>query len=135
MIVHYPKLIKKGFQIDQVGHIMDIMPTCLELAGATYPTTYNGHKIKPVEGKSLMPILRSTTRAPHDFIAWEHFDSRAIRQRNWKLVWSKELKKWELYDLAKDRAEMHDLAGSMPKKVAELRNLYEEWAVKVGVTE
>lgn len=135
MIVHYPKLIKKGFQTDQVGHIMDIMPTCLELAGATYPATYNGRTIKPVEGKSLLPILQGKTRTPHDFIAWEHFDSRAIRQGNWKLVWSKEMKKWELYDLSKDRSEMNDLAASMPQKVQELLSQYNGWASRVGVGE
>jgi arylsulfatase A-like enzyme len=135
MIVHYPKMIKKGFQTEQVGHIMDIMPTCLELAGASYPATYEGHTIKPVEGKSLMPVLRGKSRTPHDFIAWEHFDSRAIRQGNWKLVWSKEEKKWELYDLAKDRSEMHNLAGSKPEKVQELLSKYNGWASRVGVGE
>jgi arylsulfatase A-like enzyme len=133
LIVHYPKLIGKAFQTDQVGHIMDIMPTCLELAGATYPATYEGHSIKPVEGKSLLPILGGKVRTPHDFIAWEHFENRAIREGNWKLVWSKEKKKWELYDLAKDRSEMHDLSATMPQKVQQLGTLYDGWATKVGV--
>jgi arylsulfatase len=135
MIVHYPKVIKKGFQTDQVGHIMDIMPTCLELAGATYPASFEGHSIKPVEGKSLMPILQGKTRSPHYFIAWEHYDSRAIRQGNWKLVWSKEEKKWELYDLSKDRSEMNNLSASMPKKVQKLLSRYNGWASRVGVNE
>lgn len=135
MIVHYPKMIKKAFQTDQVGHIMDIMPTCLELAGTSYPTAFNGHTIKPVEGKSLLPILQGKTRTPHDFIAWEHFNSRAIRKGNWKLVWSKDDKKWELYDLAKDRAELNDLSSSMPAKVKELLSQYDGWASRVGVNE
>lgn len=133
LIVHYPKLIKKAFQTNQVGHIMDIMPTCLELAGATYPATYEGHTIKPVEGKSLLPILSGKVRAPHDFIAWEHFENRAIRQGTWKLVWSKEKNKWELYDLAKDRSETHDLSATMPQKVQQLVALYDGWATEVGV--
>ncbi|MBU1822214.1 MAG: sulfatase-like hydrolase/transferase, partial [Bacteroidetes bacterium] len=135
MIVHYPRMIKKGFQTDQVGHIMDIMPTCLELAGATYPTNYDGRAIKPVEGKSLLPILQGKTRTPHDFIAWEHFNSRAIRQGNWKLVWSKDDKKWELYDISKDRAELNDLSATMPAKVKELLSKYDGWANRVGVGE
>jgi arylsulfatase A-like enzyme len=135
MIVHYPNMIKKGFQTDQVGHIMDIMPTCLELAGATYPTSYDGRAIKPVEGKSLLPILQGKNRSPHDFIAWEHFDSRAIRQGNWKLVWSKDDKKWELYDISKDRAELNDLSSNQPEKVKELLAKYNGWSSRVGVNE
>ncbi len=133
LIVHYPKLIKKAFQTDQVGHIMDIMPTCLDLAGATYPKSFNSNTIKPVEGKSLMPILKGSSRKSHEFIAWEHFDSRAIRKDNWKLVWSRENKKWELYDLAKDRSEMNDLSGKNSPKVIELTSLYNQWSDRVGV--
>lgn len=133
LIMSYPNLIKKPFQTNQVGHIMDLMPTCLELAGALYPTTFNGNIIRPIEGKSLISILRGKTRQPHDFLAWEHFDSRAIRQGNWKLVWSRITRQWELYDLSRDRAEERDLAGTMPKKVKALLRLYQGWAGKVGV--
>ncbi|PWJ55049.1 arylsulfatase [Dyadobacter jejuensis] len=133
LIVHYPKMVKKAFQTDQVGHIMDIMPTCLELAGATYPKEYNDRSIKPVEGKSLLPIIRGTTRKNHDYIAWEHFDSRAVRKDQWKLVWSRENKKWELYDLLKDRSEMKDLSSTHTGKVKELSQIYQNWSDRVGV--
>ncbi|WP_025761453.1 arylsulfatase [Dyadobacter tibetensis] len=132
-IMHYPKLVTKAFQTDQVGHIMDIMPTCLELAGAKYPKTYNEHVVKPVEGMSLLPILKGNSRKNHEFIAWEHFDSRAIRKENWKLVWSRENKKWELYDLARDRAELNDLSATHADKVKELSLLYQSWSKRVGV--
>ena len=133
LIVHYPKGIKKPFQTNQVGHIMDIMPTCLAWTKAKQPTRFNNENIKPLEGLSLLPILQGKTRKPHDFIAWEHFDNRAIRQGDWKLVWTKTIDKWELYDVAKDRSETHDLSSKMPKKVTELLALYDQWSVKVGV--
>lgn len=133
MIVHYPKLINKSFQTNQVGHIMDIMPTCLELAQARYPSTYNQNTIKPLEGKSLVPILKGKTRTPHAYLAWEHFDCRAVRQGKWKLVWSKDVKKWELYDIENDRTELTDLSPQLPNKVEEMKVLYEKWSQKVGV--
>lgn len=134
MIVHYPALVKKPFQTQQLGHIMDIMPTCLELAKATYPSQYQQNSIKPLEGKSLVPILEGKTRTPHPYLAWEHFDCRAVRQGKWKLVWSKDTKKWELYDMENDRSELYDLAASHPAKVQELKVLYSDWTAKVGAT-
>lgn len=133
MIVHYPKLIKKPIQTNQIGHIMDIMPTCLALAKAAYPTTYNQNAIKPLEGSSLVPILEGKTRTPHPYLAWEHFDCRAVRQGKWKIVWSKDVKKWELYDVENDRTELTDLAIQYPKKVEEMKVFYQEWSAKVGV--
>lgn len=133
MIVHYPRLIKKSFQTNQVGHLMDIMPTCLDLAGASYPLEYNQQKIRALEGKSLVPILKNKTRKPHDFLAWEHFDSRALRQGDWKIVWARHLKKWELYNLKTDRTETHNLADFNPQKLQEMIALYDQWAKKVGV--
>ncbi len=132
-IVHYPKAITKAFQTNQVGHIMDIMPTCVALAGATYPTMFNNKEIKPVEGLSLLPIISGKIRKPHDFIAWEHFDCRAYRQGNWKIVWPKTIKKWELYDIVNDRAETNNLAEENPEKLQEMITGYDKWAKKIGV--
>ena len=134
-IVHFPKYIKKASQTNQVGHIMDIMPTCLELANARYPTTFKDNKIKPLEGLSLMPIIEGKTRKEHEYLAWEHFDCRALRQGNMKLVWAKTLKKWELYDIVNDRCELNDLAAKSPQKLKEMIALYDKWAAKAGVEE
>jgi len=133
LIVSYPKMIKKGFQTNQIVQIMDIMPTCLDLSGATYPTTFNTHSIKPIEGLSLLPIIMGKTRKPQDFLAWEHQDSRAIRQGNWKIVWAKTIKKWELYDLENDRIESNDLSLKFPEQLNQMITIYEKWALKVGV--
>ena len=125
LLISYPTGIKKGFQTDQVGHIMDIFPTIMELTRTK--TT------KAVEGKSLVPILKQNKRESQDFIAWEHFGNRAIREGDWKLVWDDEVKKWELYNLKKDRIEANDLANSLPEKRKELLNKYTQWAEKIGV--
>ncbi|CAM4289380.1 arylsulfatase [Cytophagaceae bacterium 50C-KIRBA] len=125
LIVHFPKLIKKGFRTNQVGHIMDLFPTFLDVSHST-PS-------KPVQGKSLLPILNQKTRAAHPFIAWEHQGNRAIREGDWKLVWDDEIKQWELYNLKKDRIEAHDLAKQMPEKRNDLLNKYTQWAQSLGV--
>jgi arylsulfatase A-like enzyme len=133
MIVHYPKIIKKALQTSQVGHIMDIMPTCLALANVTHPNIFNDLPIKPLEGRSLVPIMAGKTRTSHEVLGWEHFGCRAIRQGDWKLVWANTVGKWELYDLKKDRSELNDLSAKLPSKVTEMTLLYDQWAAKVGV--
>lgn len=133
LIVHYPALIKKKRLDNQVGHIMDILPTCLELAGATYPATYKNKPVIPVEGRSLVPILAGEKRAERPFLAWEHEGNRAIRQGNWKLVSKWPENQWQLFDMSRDRSEMNDLSASNRQKASELANQYQQWADKVGV--
>ncbi|WP_395784650.1 arylsulfatase [Aquirufa sp.] len=125
LIIHFPKLITKGFRTNQVGHIMDLFPTLLDI-GKINPS-------KPVQGKSLLPILKQKTREEHPFIAWEHQGNRAIREGDWKLVWDNNLKKWELYNLKNDRIEAHDLATKLPDKRLDLINKYTQWAQNIGV--
>lgn len=146
LIAYWPSVIMdRGAITHQAGHVMDVMATCLDLAGAKHPKTYNGHDITPLEGKSLLPIFQGNTRESHEFICWEHEGNRAIRQGRWKLVSyyneSHQFKvgkgeragKWDLYDLEADRTEMHNLVGKHPEKAAELQKLFEKWSKKVGV--
>jgi arylsulfatase len=125
LLVYFPKLIKKGFQTDQVGHIMDLFPTIMELTHTKYSNS--------IEGKSLVPILKKENKPIHEFIAWEHQGNRAIREGDWKLVWDAEIKKWELYNIKNDRIEANDLANSLPEKRKDLLTKYNEWASKMGV--
>ena len=111
---------------------MDLMATCLDVAGATYPEDYQGHAIHPLEGKSLLPILRGQIRQGHPAICWEHEGNRAVRQGRWKLV-NKHPDRWELYDMLADRTEMRDLSAKEPGKTRELLNIYEQWAQRCGV--
>jgi len=134
-IAWFPGMIKAGSISHTPAHIIDLMPTCLSLAGLTYPSTYNQKTIKPVEGRSLTPILKGQSYTPHETICWEHEGSRAIRKGKWKLVSEYPSKTWELYDLEKDRTETLNLAAIHPELVKELSADYTNWATKVGVVD
>lgn len=130
-IVRYPEMIKKGTMTNQVGHVIDIMPTLIEIAKADYPSKFNGNNIMPLEGKSLIPILKGNTRQPHEKLCWEHLKNKAIRKGDWKLV-SVSDGEWELYNMKNDRTEIHNLAFTEPSIVKKLVEDYTSWADKVG---
>jgi arylsulfatase len=136
LIARWPARIgRKGeLEHDAVGHVIDILPTCLDAAGVTYPTSFNGKDIAPVEGTSLMPSIVSTgaTASPNRTLFWEHEGNRAVRQGNWKLVASHR-QSWQLFDKASDRTEQRDLAAAHPQRAAELSNLYNTWSTRCGV--
>jgi arylsulfatase len=133
LIARWPAVIRKrGAITGQPGHIIDIMATCLAAARASYPSEFAGHPILPLEGKSLLPILRGEKREGHEAICWEHEGNRAIRRGQWKLV-SRHPDNWELYDLEADRTEMNDMAAGHPHLVRELSADYERWAKRCGV--
>lgn len=119
-----------GSFVRAVGHIIDILPTCLELAGASYPETFRGRPALPVEGRSLMPIFQGIHSSEESDLFWEWAGNAAMRRGDWKLVWDKlnTAGRWELYDMAKDRTEIHDVAEENAAKVQELRAAYERWA-------
>lgn len=132
-LVHWPAVIRqKGGLAHQIGHITDIMPTLLEVAGATYPKEFKSQPILPLEGKSLLAIFEDKERPDRTPVFWEHEGNRAVRLRQWKLV-SRYPGPWELYDMSADRTELHDLAREHPEKVKELSGLYDEWAKRCGV--
>jgi arylsulfatase len=133
LIVHWPKGIPSKNELRrQPAHIIDIMATSLELANIKYPKSYKNKNIKPIDGKSLLPILHSDTKV-RDTIFWEHQGNRAVRIGNWKLVSSLENKEWELYDMENDRTENFDLSIKYPDKVLEMENIYNVWASKSNV--
>ena len=140
LVVHWPNGVTvPGSWTDQPGHLIDIMATCLDVAGAAYPKIYGGQAITPLEGESLRPVFSGTDRHGHPGgIFWEHEGNRAVRLGQWKLVskWSPpENNRWELYDIDADRTERHDLSGEMPDKVEEMSAMWQAWADKVGVVE
>lgn len=116
----------------EVGHVIDLMPTLLELAGGSYPATFRGRPVTPAQGVSLLAALRGRPHEAHPTLYWEHEGNRAVRAGDWKLV-AQHGKPWELYDLAADRSEMHNLAGKQPERVRELERAYQQWADRVGV--
>jgi arylsulfatase len=133
LIVHWPKGFKAPSEFrHQTGHIIDIMPTIVEVSGASYPSERGGNKILPMEGRSLVPAFANQpiTRAQPFF--FEHEGSRAVRDGRWKLV-SLAGDNWALYDLETDPTEMKDLAKTMPEQVKELSAKWETWAVRCQV--
>ncbi len=121
--------INRGFM-----HVADVMPTLLEVAGTSYPKTHKGRDLPPLIGKSWGEVLsgsKDTPRTDKDYMAWEIFGNRALRQGDWKLRWQyKPFGKgeWELFNLATDLAERHDVAAQNPDKVRELNALWERYA-------
>jgi arylsulfatase len=131
-IVFYPQLIKAGKIVPDMAHVIDIMPTIVELSGGMYPTSKGGQMIPAMSGKSLLPVIRNQSWAGHEYLFWEHEGSRAVRKGKWKLV-SLPQGPWELYDMDVDRSELNDLSGIWVDTVAALQDRYQEWADRVGV--
>ncbi|MEM7380975.1 MAG: arylsulfatase [Bacteroidota bacterium] len=136
LIVHWPAGItaKNEFRNDP-GHLIDIMATCIDVADAQYPNTFNGHNIIPLEGISLTPTFNAKGLEERA-IFWEHEGNKAVRLGKYKLVsrWNKNAEySWELYDLEADRSETNNLVDAMPDKANEMETLWLSWAKKVGV--
>jgi arylsulfatase A-like enzyme len=134
LIVHWPKGLKSipGSTTDQVGHVADILPTCLEIAGAKYPTNFNGNPIPPLEGKSLLPVFEGKQRQGHEILFFEHMGGKAVRIGEWKLV-ALNLGVWELYNLSQDKTEMNNLAEKFPQKVEDMKKEWLAWSKRVNV--
>jgi arylsulfatase len=131
LICNWPGVIKPGTMTSQPGHVIDIMATCIDVAGAKYPRKFNDQKITPLAGVSLLPILHGKLRT-RPAIFWEHEGNRAVRDGEWKLV-SKHTNQWELFNMTDDRTEMHNLAAAQPDKVKKMVAMYDDWAKKSDV--
>lgn len=125
LIVHWPKAqtVDKGSISHQAGHLIDLLPTCVDAAKAEYPREWKGAKTTPVQGRSLLPLLRGEQRQPHEYLYFQFSDNRAIRQGDMKAVSAKG-GEWELYDLSDDRTELNNLSDVRPQ---ELQSLVDLW--------
>jgi arylsulfatase len=121
LIIAGPKTYGGGRISNAVAHVMDIPATILSAAGVKHPSSYDGKKIAPLQGKSLTPILNNSStsvRNADEWIGWELFGNRAIRQGNWKLLWLCQPfgpGGWQLYDLKADPGETKDLSAERPR--------------------
>jgi arylsulfatase len=136
LIAHWPNGIaasENGTVRHAPGYLPDIMATIVDAAGATYPSSFDGRAIDPLEGQSLLPVFADDRdvvgRKP---MFWEHEGNAAVRIGKWKLVkrWPRP---WELYDMDADRTELHDLAAREPGRVREMAAQYDAWAKRCGV--
>ncbi|MEO0469296.1 MAG: arylsulfatase [Bacteroidota bacterium] len=146
LIVHWPEKIQSSGEMRKTPtHLIDIMATCIEAAGATYPIRFADQEIIPLEGKSLLPAF-TNNEIKREAIFWEHEGNRAVRMGKWKLIskankhkafqWDQvaELAEedWELFDMETDRTEMNDLAAAYPARVLQMAKMWMNWAEKVG---
>ena len=132
LVAHWPNGIaaRGGFR-NQVGHVIDVMATCVDVCGATYPEKVGDVAITPMEGKSLAPAFAGKP-LERELLAWEHERNGAVRVGQWKLVTTAG-GGLELYDIEADPVELTDLAAKMPGKVKELAATWAVWAKRCNV--
>ncbi len=141
-IISYPQEKgKHGSIYDAFISVMDLAPTFLELAQVKHPgEVYEGRSIFPMDGVSMLSWLREKTPSVHqadEAHCWELYGRRAVRKGDWKAEWLEPPyghNRWELYNLAEDPAEQHNLANEQAKKLAELVADWERYAMKYQLT-
>ncbi len=125
LIVHWPKGIAAGGELRQTpGHLVDLMPTLLDIVGGKRSETWDGQPAPVPPGKSLVPALAKDVPVPHDSIWWQHEGNRALRMGDWKIVAAGARSDWELYDLSKDRSESNNLAAQQPERVKSMAEIW-----------
>jgi arylsulfatase len=126
LIAHWPAgLAAKGELRRTPAHVIDVVPTVLEVAGVTKPTDWKGQPIPAAPGKSLVAALKSDVTIERPSLWWLHEENKAIRVGDFKLVAAKG-DAWALYDLSNDRAEQFDLSAKMPEKAKALADLWQK---------
>lgn len=133
-IAFHPKKIKAGTTSLYTGHVMDIMPTLIELSGIQYPKQYNNNPVLKPEGNSLLPALQQSKSLMNRLLFWEHEGAKAVRYGDWKLV-KQHQKEWQLFHLKKDPTEQKDVSKNNPKLVRYLIAEHQKWEQRCGVLE
>lgn len=134
LIVYWKgKVINPGSINDFPSHLIDIMPTILETTGAKYPDTYKNEKINPVDGESLLPIIKGSKTKRDEPLFWQWQKGKAVRKEKWKLV-SDNNEPWELYDIKTDQTETKNLINEFPEVAKALASDWEAWISESGVT-
>ena len=124
LIVSWPDgIAARGEWRRTPGHVVDLVPTLLGLAGIRAPHESGGAEVPPKPGKDLASVFAEDKRIERDSLWWFHDGHRAIRIADWKLVAAKD-EPWELYDLSKDRAEANDLSSAETQRVSAMQS---EW--------
>lgn len=123
MVVNWPAgLERKGQVTTAFGHVADLLPTALDLAGAP-PANDPG-----ITGQSLRPAFTDPAFTGHQRYFWSFNKERAVRDGVYKLVSSGKDGRWELYDVVADPTESRDLAAAQPERVATMAAAWQQWA-------
>jgi arylsulfatase len=141
LIVFWPKGIKdKGGIRNQYSHVIDVLPTTIDLVGAKVPESINGYKQAPIEGNSFAASINDAkSQSLHKIQHYEIMGSRAIYNDGWKAgtlhVKGRDFDKdkWELYKVDEDFNELNNLAEKNPEKLKELQKLFEDQAWKFNI--
>ncbi|HAA76975.1 TPA: arylsulfatase [Candidatus Latescibacteria bacterium] len=139
-IVHWGNANVTPGVVDEPTHVIDVLPTLLELAGGAYPAERDGHEIRYVDGESFAGTFTGEGWSRREPIYWEHEGNRAVRVGDWKLVSeiqdptdASSCAVWELYEIGDDRTELKDRVSGEPDRADELVGLYRDWAERCGV--
>lgn len=134
LIAYWPKGIKgRNVITNEVGHVIDLMATCIDVAGTRYPEEYKGHTITPLQGLSLLPVLKGGDRNEHEYLFWEHYGRKALRHGKWKIVQADNASSWQLFDMEKDRTETRDVSDRHPDILTTMVAKWEEMAKVTNV--
>ncbi len=140
LIISGPGVAYRDETVDSLAHVMDLTPTFIELAGATYPATYKGKPVEQPRGKSMVPILSRKSSKVHgkdEAIGFEYNDLKAIRVGDYKATWISEpfgSSEWQVFDLCVDPGESKDLSSQKPMLKLRLIDAWTEYAKSVGLS-
>jgi arylsulfatase len=138
---YFPTQVKAGTQSSAFGTVADLLPTFLAVAGTRHPgNTFRGRSVLQPQGVSLLPVLygkAQSVHAPDEVQGWELFGYRSVRQGDWKIVWDQALpaaqRRWQLYNIATDFEEQHDLAQANPAQLAIMQKAWASYEQRNGV--
>jgi len=137
-IAHWPAGMEKSGRLVRQGsyHLVDVMPTLCEVAGAKYPQSVDARRITPAAGISMLGTIRgvevdTSTRT----LYWQHENHAALREGDLKIVTvnDRDENAWEMYDLSTDRSETDDLARRRPAELERLKRKWQTWAKAANV--
>ncbi len=135
LIAHWPAGIeRRNAWVQPYAHVVDIMATCAEVAGVAYPSTNQQQALKPLRGRSLLPLFAADSLADNSRpLFWEHIGHQAMRQGRWKIVSHAPNYAWSLFDMITDPTELRNVAAEYPKVTQQMAASYQAWADEVGV--
>ena len=131
-ILHWPAGLKQkpGSIVSSPAHLVDVLPTFAELAGAKVPTTYPGREPTPLAGISLAPVIAGGEIKERPPIHLLFSSDRGLRDGEWKIV-SFQSQPWELYHMPDDRTELHDVAAQHPDIVTRMVKQWHDMSANV----